>query len=64
MVTKKETKAENPMDFKPDDLELLSDYRINDQGYHAAWDAASSRNPPNSTVEPQFRFVIIFSFPI
>lgn len=60
MVTKKEVKAENPLEFKPDDLEFLSEYKITDQGYHAAWDAAASRNPPNACVEPQFRLVKIF----
>lgn len=55
MSSKKEVKLENPLDFQPDDLDLLNEYKITDQGYHAAWDAAATRNPPNSCIEPQFR---------
>ncbi|KAI6170842.1 Golgi to ER traffic protein 4-like protein [Aphelenchoides bicaudatus] len=54
MSTKKEVKLENPMDFKPDDVEFLTEYKITDQGFHSTWDAASGRNPPGSCTEPHF----------
>lgn len=51
MVTEKRPKIEFPADFRPDDSDLLAEFKITDQGYHAAWKAASARNPPDMGVE-------------
>jgi hypothetical protein len=62
MSSKKEVKPENPQSFEPDDLQLLNEHKITDQGFHAAWDAAAVRNPPNSCVEPHYRLVFKYIF--